>query len=77
MISDTTIIKSVIKTRICLVGDVCDDSLIVEAAKTFELPVITSETGSEFIPDDSWTTYFVMKDFDSPIYDAIYKSKHK
>ncbi|XP_055841172.1 protein ECT2 isoform X5 [Episyrphus balteatus] len=63
--------------RICLLGCVVDDNSIVEAAKTFGVPVLTSETGLEILTDNEWTTYFVMKEFDGPIYEAIHKSKHR
>lgn len=63
--------------RICLLGCVVDDNSIVEAARTFGVPVLTSETGLEILTDNEWTTYFVMKEFDGPIYEAIHKSKHR
>ncbi|XP_055911417.1 protein ECT2 isoform X3 [Eupeodes corollae] len=63
--------------RICLLGCVVDDNSIVDAAKTFGVPVLTSETGLEILTDNEWITYFVMKEFDGPIYEAIHKSKHR
>lgn len=64
-------------TRICLVGTVVDDKISVEAAKSFGVNIVTSETGSEFIDDTQWTTYFVLNNFENTIYEAIHKSKHK
>ncbi|XP_065360753.1 protein ECT2 isoform X2 [Calliphora vicina] len=61
--------------RICLVGDVINDAATVEAAQTFGVPIITSETGLELINDYDWRTYFILNDFESPVYDAIHKSK--
>ncbi|KAM7359031.1 epithelial cell transforming 2 pebble isoform 2-T2 [Cochliomyia hominivorax] len=61
--------------RICLVGDVINDTATVEAAQTFGVPVITSETGLELINDYDWRTYFILNDFESPVYEAIHKSK--
>ncbi|XP_046807867.1 protein ECT2 isoform X3 [Lucilia cuprina] len=61
--------------RICLVGDVINDASTVEAAQTFGVPIITSETGLELINDCDWRTYFILNDFESPVYDAIHKSK--
>lgn len=72
---DTVLAKN--PYRICLVGTVVDDQVTLDAAKSLNVPVITSETGSELIADDSWTTYFIMKEFEGPIYEAIYRSKHK
>jgi hypothetical protein len=54
-----------------------NDEATVEAARQLNMPVLTSETGAEYIADDAWTTYFVLRDFEGPIYDTIYKSKHK
>ncbi|XP_036338298.1 protein ECT2 isoform X1 [Rhagoletis pomonella] len=61
--------------RICLVGDVVNDAETVEAARCFNVPVITSENGLDVLNDYEWRTYFVLKDFEGPIYDAIHKNK--
>lgn len=63
--------------RICLVGAVVDDNETVKAAKKFNVPVLTSETGAEFVEDCSWTTYFILDNFEGPMFDAIRKSKHR
>ncbi|XP_055841169.1 protein ECT2 isoform X2 [Episyrphus balteatus] len=76
-IAEMSISPSPENLRICLLGCVVDDNSIVEAAKTFGVPVLTSETGLEILTDNEWTTYFVMKEFDGPIYEAIHKSKHR
>lgn len=65
------------KIRICLIGTVVDDAQTLNAAKAFKVPVITSETGTEILEDESWITYFILSDFEGPMYEAIYKSKHK
>lgn len=65
------------KIRICLIGTVVDDVQTLNAAKAFKVPVITSETGTEILEDESWITYFILNDFEGPMYEAIYKSKHK
>lgn len=61
--------------RICLVGNVVRDDPTVEAAQTFGVPVITSETGLELINDYDWRTYFILAEFEGPVYEAIHKSK--
>ncbi|XP_053956531.1 protein ECT2 isoform X1 [Anastrepha ludens] len=61
--------------RICLVGDVVNDAETVEAARCFNVPVITSENGLDVLNDSEWRTYFVLKDFEGPIFDAIHKNK--
>uniref|UniRef100_A0A0K8TS04 Putative guanine nucleotide exchange factor pebble n=1 Tax=Tabanus bromius TaxID=304241 RepID=A0A0K8TS04_TABBR len=63
--------------RICLVGQVAEDTATVDAAQTFGVPVITSETGMEIVPDLNWTTYFILNDFDGEAFDVIHKSKHR
>ncbi|XP_049314353.1 protein ECT2 isoform X2 [Bactrocera dorsalis] len=61
--------------RICLVGDVVNDTETVEAASCFNVPVITSENGLDVLNDYEWRTFFVLKDFEGPIYDAIHRNK--
>ncbi|XP_075160430.1 epithelial cell transforming 2 pebble isoform X3 [Haematobia irritans] len=61
--------------RICLVGNVVQNDAAVEAAHTFGVPVITSETGLELINDCDWRTYFILNEFEGPVYEAIHKSK--
>lgn len=67
--------------RICLVGDVVDDEETLAAAKHFKVPILTSETGEEYalaIDDkDKWITYFVLKDFEGPMFNALSKSPNK
>ncbi|XP_031623915.1 protein ECT2-like [Contarinia nasturtii] len=63
--------------RICLVGSVADDENILSAARSFNVPVITSKTGIEFIDEKQWTTYYVMSEFDGEHFNAIRKSKHR
>uniref|UniRef100_A0A1A9V4U5 DH domain-containing protein n=1 Tax=Glossina austeni TaxID=7395 RepID=A0A1A9V4U5_GLOAU len=63
-----------VNIRICLVGEVANDTSCCEAARTFNVPVVTSETGLELIADKEWRTYFVLKDFETPIYTAIVKT---
>lgn len=74
-LDDQTIVP--ISKRICLVGTVVDDKVTLAAAQAFNVPVITSETGSEFIEDESWITYFILNDFEGPLYEAISKMQHK
>uniref|UniRef100_A0A1A9W9R4 DH domain-containing protein n=1 Tax=Glossina brevipalpis TaxID=37001 RepID=A0A1A9W9R4_9MUSC len=65
-----------INVRICLVGEVAEDKLCCEAARTFNITVMTSETGLELINDYGFHTYFVMKHFETPLFVAIRKTKH-
>lgn len=70
-------VKETLRQRICLVGSVIENENVQNAAKVFNVPVVTSETGKEFISDSSWMTFFVISDFEGPIYEEIYKSKTK
>ncbi|XP_053986553.1 protein ECT2 isoform X2 [Hylaeus volcanicus] len=73
--SDPVIIPR--KKRICLIGAACDDSTLGAAAQQFSVPVLKSETGSEYIEDTAYCTYFVLKQFEGPEYDALHKSAHR
>ncbi|XP_049291037.1 protein ECT2 isoform X2 [Anopheles funestus] len=65
-------------TRICLVGPVAQDAATLAAAQSLKLPIVTSDTGAEYIgDDDSISTVFVLNDFQGPVYDAIYKAKQR
>uniref|UniRef100_A0A1B0B5F2 Uncharacterized protein n=1 Tax=Glossina palpalis gambiensis TaxID=67801 RepID=A0A1B0B5F2_9MUSC len=64
-----------VNIRICLVGEVAEDESCCEAARTFGVPVVTSETGLELINDYAWRTHFILKDFETTLYSAIHKSK--
>ena len=79
-IEETMIEKaSMQRKRICLVGSVAENEEAVAASKVFSIPVLTSESGREFIADDTWMTYFILDCFEGPIFDSIYKAevKHK
>jgi len=65
------------RQRICLVGAVAENQSALEAALKFNIPVLTSLTGTEFIADSSWTTYFILDAFEGATYEKINKSTHK
>lgn len=67
--------EAVNKRRICLVGAVASDEEIKSVASTFDVPVVTSETGIEFAKQSDWITYFVMNEFEGEPYYLISKSK--
>lgn len=72
-------VKNQNKKRICLVGSVAEQQHVLDAAGMFNIPVLTSETGEELINDDNWNTYFILSEFEGPIFNTIYKAsvKHK
>ncbi|XP_076165401.1 epithelial cell transforming 2 pebble isoform X1 [Ptiloglossa arizonensis] len=73
--SDPVIIPR--KKRICLIGAACDDPALGAAAQQFSVPVLKSETGLEYIEDTAYCTYFILKQFEGPEYDALHKSAHR
>lgn len=70
-------VNDTLRKRICLVGAIAGNEEVMNAAKLFNVPVTTSETGIEFIEDNSWMTFFILTEFEGRIYDNIYKSKTK
>ncbi|XP_044014359.1 protein ECT2 isoform X2 [Aphidius gifuensis] len=66
------------KNRICLIGDIRNNSLISAAAQKFGVPVLTSDTGIEYSGDDKvYCTYFVLQSFDGSVYEALPKKSHR
>ncbi|XP_067205305.1 protein ECT2 isoform X10 [Linepithema humile] len=65
------------KKRICLVGTVCDDPALNVAAQQFKVSVLKSETGTEYIEDTTYNTYFILKQFEGSEYDTLCKSAHR
>ncbi|KAH8398245.1 hypothetical protein KR215_001005, partial [Drosophila sulfurigaster] len=68
-------IMSKLPTRICLVGEAGRDAGTVQAAESFGMPVIQSQTGLDIINDTEWRTFYVLQDFEDEIFDAIHKQK--
>lgn len=68
-------IMSKLPTRICLVGGAGQDASTVQAAESFGLPIIQSQTGLDILNDMEWRTYYVLQDFEDEIFDAIHKQK--
>ncbi|XP_023176299.2 protein ECT2 isoform X3 [Drosophila hydei] len=68
-------IMSKLPTRICLVGEAGRDAETLQAAESFGMPVIQSETGQDIISDMDWRTFYVLQDFEDEIFDAIHKQK--
>ncbi|XP_033179029.1 protein ECT2 isoform X6 [Bombus impatiens] len=65
------------KKRICLIGAAGDDPALGAAAQQFSVPVLKSENGLEHVEDTSYCTYFILKKFEGPEYDALHKSAHR
>lgn len=65
------------KKRICLVGATCNDPVLDAAAQQFKVPVLKSETGTEYVEDTTYNTYFILRQFEGSEYDALCKSAHR
>lgn len=61
--------------RLCLLGSLGQDPSILEAAETFNVPVIISTTGVELINEreenEAFTTYFVTQEFEGPWFETL------
>ncbi|XP_046989203.1 protein ECT2 isoform X1 [Schistocerca americana] len=64
-------------TRICLVGDVRKDSKTTVAAEKFGIPVVESDSGSEFLNDGTCDTVFITNDFSGSAFEAIHRSEQR
>ncbi|XP_017074033.1 protein ECT2 isoform X3 [Drosophila eugracilis] len=62
-------------TRICLVGGVGQDADTLQAAESFGLPIVTSDTGLDIIGESDWRTFYVLDDFEGASFEAIHKQK--
>nr|XP_017016636.1 protein ECT2 isoform X3 [Drosophila kikkawai] len=62
-------------SRICLVGNVGQDADTLQAAESFGLPIVTSETGLDIIGESDWRTFYVLDDFEGASFEAIHKQK--
>ncbi|XP_029174380.1 protein ECT2 isoform X2 [Nylanderia fulva] len=65
------------KKRICLVGSTCNDPALNIAAQQFRVSVLKSETGTEYVEDTSYYTYFVLKQFEGSEYYNLCKTPHR
>lgn len=61
--------------RICLIGTVSKDCQVLKAAESFDLPIVKSETGQEYINDNNCSTIFVLENFEGDVYNTLYKAK--
>nr|CAD7426713.1 unnamed protein product [Timema monikensis] len=73
----TVPIRESLDTRICLVGKTRTDANVISAAQRFGVPVVSSDTGAEFLNDGSWDTVYVVGDFSGPVYEAIHRSEQR
>ncbi|KAG0717993.1 Protein ECT2 [Chionoecetes opilio] len=60
--------------RICLVGSLADDAETIEAAKKFNVPIVTSETGQDYVSDSVFCTYYILSDFETSVFEELDKA---
>lgn len=68
-------ISTTLAARICLVGEVGKDAETLQAAESFGLPIVTSETGLDILGESEWRTFYVLDDFEGASFEAIHKQK--
>lgn len=61
--------------RICIVGSLGRDGTVVEAAKSFQIPVIITDSGHEYIDYDTYITYFILNEFEGDMFELLVQKK--
>lgn len=61
--------------RICLIGDLANDSKLRTVAESFGVPVVTSTDAHEYFNDTTCCTYYVMDDFECDLFYTLKKAK--
>lgn len=60
-----------------MIGAVANDTETIALAQSFGVPVETSDTGIEKLSEREWITYFIINDFNGPIFEELQKSIHE
>ncbi|RZF33057.1 hypothetical protein LSTR_LSTR007973 [Laodelphax striatellus] len=68
---------SALDVRICLVGALATDELVLKAAQNFQVPVVTSVDASEWELTTPLTTVFVLEEFSGPIFEKLHSMGHR
>lgn len=61
--------------QICLIGKLGQDPNFIEISEGFGVPVRISETGEEFLTDKLSVTYFIIDEFEGPVFENLLKSE--
>lgn len=69
--------KNLEKIRICLLNEIADCVQTLKAAEIFNVPIVFSNTGEEYLNDTEWKTYFVLKEFQGGTFDTLTKYKQR
>lgn len=63
------------ETRMCIVGSLQNDKNLIEAAQSFNVPIVCSDDGSEYMDDDTFDTGYVLTEFDGDVYNKLRKAE--
>ncbi|XP_050308869.1 protein ECT2 isoform X2 [Anthonomus grandis grandis] len=61
--------------RICLVGSLARDYRLHTIAELFNVPVVTSSNGLEYVDDTTCSTYYIIDNFQGEIFSGLCKSR--
>lgn len=61
--------------RICLIGALAKDNKLRTVAEGFDVPVVASDHGREYMDDTSCCTYYVIDQFEGDLYSCLCKSR--
>lgn len=74
--TDTTLMTDAeagVDPRICLVGSLADDAEAQAAAQKFGVPIVHSIDGLDMVEDISFSTFFILADFECEEFDELHK----
>ncbi|XP_075236856.1 epithelial cell transforming 2 pebble [Lycorma delicatula] len=63
--------------RLCLVGSLTTDEHVLQAAQSFNVPVVTSEDASDWEHSVVGCTVFVLEEFSGPVFDKLHGLGHR
>lgn len=58
-------------------GKAAEDAATCKAAQSFRIPILTSDTGLEYVSDTTCTTVFILDSFDGPNFKQLHRSPHR
>lgn len=59
-------------SRLCLVGDIKEDQGILQAAEIIGVPICISDNYQELKDDKTYDTFFVVQEFEGPVFESLY-----
>lgn len=61
--------------RICLIGGLANDYGLQTVAESFEVPVVHSQDGKQYMDDTACCTYYIIDNFDGSVYNSLCKCR--